>query len=77
MNEIVEKIIDIVCSYQGMNKDGVNGNSNLISDIGLSSFDVVSLTCQFEEKFGLEIPDRKIRTFQTIKDVAEFIYDNV
>lgn len=77
MNEIVEKIIDIVCSYQGMNKDGVNDNSNLISDIGLSSFDVVSLTCQFEEKFGLEIPDRKIRTFQTIKDVAEFIYDNV
>lgn len=70
---MLEKIIDIVCEYNGVEKEKVTLESKLIKDVGLSSFDVTELVCRFEEEFDIEIPDRKISTFQTIGDVYEFI----
>lgn len=76
MIKLLEKVIEIICDYQGIDKAGVSENSNLISDIGLSSFDVVSLACKFEEEFNIEIPDRKIRSLQTVGDIVKFIEEN-
>lgn len=73
---MLEKVIKIICDYQGLDASSVTENSNLISDLGLSSFDVVSLACKFEDEFDIEIPDRKIRSLQTIKDIVDFIEEN-
>lgn len=73
---MLEKVIKIICDYQGLDATNVTENSNLISDLGLSSFDVVSLACKFEDEFDVEIPDRKIRSLQTIKDIVDFIEEN-
>ena len=70
---MLEKIINIICEYSGVEKEKVSKESKLIKDIGLSSFDVTELVCKFEEEFDIEIPDRKISTFQTIEDIFEFI----
>lgn len=73
---MLEKVIKIICDYQGLDASGITEDSNLISDLGLSSFDVVSLACKFEDEFDVEIPDRKIRSLQTIKDIVDFIEEN-
>ena len=38
MIKLLEKVIEIICDYQGIDKASVSENSNLISDIGLSSY---------------------------------------
>lgn len=73
---MLERVIKIICDYQGLDTSCVTENSNLISDLGLSSFDVVSLACKFEDEFEIEIPDRKIRSLQTVKDIVDFIEEN-
>lgn len=66
---MLDKIIEIISTYQGISKEKINLDSNLIKDIELSSFDVTELVCKFE----IEIPDRKISTFQTVRDIYEYI----
>lgn len=73
---MLERVIKIICDYQGLDASCITENSNLISDLGLSSFDVVSLACKFEDEFEIEIPDRKIRSLQTVKDIVDFIEEN-
>ena len=68
-----DKVIDIISSYQGIDKENINESSNLIKEIGLSSFDVTELVCKFEDEFDTQIPDRKISTFQTVGDIVKFI----
>ena len=70
---MLDKIIETISEYQGMEKEKINVNSNLIKDVGLSSFDVTELVCRFEDEFNIEIPDRKIATFQTVEDIYNFI----
>ena len=73
---MLKKVIEIISNYQGIEPKSINEDSKLISDIGLSSFDVVSLVCEFEQEFGISIPDRDIKKFKIIKDVVDYIKDN-
>jgi len=49
----------------------------LEGDLGLSSFDVVEIVTEFEEAFGIEIPDRDISRFVCVKDIVEYLKERV
>lgn len=68
-----EKVIEIICKYQKIDPNTVTMHSNLMKDVGLSSFDVINLVCSFEEEFNVEIPDRSITSVRTIEDVVKMI----
>lgn len=63
----------ILSKYTTVNKDEITENSVLTADLGLSSFDVVSIVSDFEDEFDIEIPDRDIRKLVTVKDIIEYI----
>ena len=46
---------------------------DLKADLGLNSLDLVNLACVVEDEFDIEIPDRNIKDFRTVKDVLLFI----
>lgn len=68
-----EKVIEIICKYQKIDPKTVTLQSNLMKDVGLSSFDVINLVCSFEEEFDVEIPDRSITSVRTIEDVVKML----
>ncbi len=45
----------------------------MTADLGLSSFDVVSIVSDFEDEFDIEIPDKDIRKFVTIGDIIMYL----
>ena len=49
----------------------------LESELGLSSFDVVSVATDFEEQFHIEIPDRDLGGFVTVKDIMNYLEERV
>ncbi len=55
----------------------ITENSMLEADLGLSSFDVVEIVTEFEEAFGIEIPDRDISRFVCVKDIVEYLKERV
>lgn len=68
-----EKVIEIISKYQKIDPKTVTPQSNLMKDIGLSSFDVINLVCSFEEEFDVEIPDRSVTSVRTIEDIVRMI----
>lgn len=63
----------ILSKYTTVNKDEITENSVLTADLGLSSFDVVSIVSDIENEFDIGIPDRDIRKFVTVKDIIDYI----
>ncbi len=70
---MLEKLRQILVDQTGDDHISINKDTVLISDLGLSSFDLVNLACAVEDEFDIEIPDRAIRQLKTVGDVADFI----
>ena len=70
---MIEKLTNIIREYTGDDSISINENTVLISDLGLSSLDLVNLVCTVEDEFDVEIPDRAIKDFKTVGDVMNFI----
>ena len=70
---MLERLINIIREYTGDKNIKVDENTVLISDLGLSSLDLVNLVCAVEDEFDVEISDRAIKNFRTIGDVIAFI----
>ena len=70
---MLERLNKIIRNYTGDNNRTVTENTVLISDLGLNSFDLISLVCEVEDEFNIEIPDRAIKELKTVGDVIEFI----
>ncbi len=42
-------------------------------DLGADSLDTVELIMEFEKEFGIQIPDEKAETIQTVGDAVNYI----
>lgn len=74
MKETEEKLVAIICDYVDIQPEEVDVNMSLKFDIGLDSFGLVSLICTIENEFDIAIPDNKLMDFETLNDMATFIY---
>lgn len=72
---MLQIIIAILSKYTKTDSSLITEDTILTSDLGLSSYDVVSLVADFEDEFDIEIPDKDLRIFQTVKDIILYIED--
>jgi len=61
----------------GLEYDEIQMESELINDLGADSLDIVELIMAFEEEFNIEIPDEDAENIRTVKDVVNYIYNNL
>lgn len=74
---MIDKIKAILSEYSGISTNVMSEETKLVSDLGLSSLDVVNIVVAFEEEFNIEIPDSEIKNFHTIKDISSYLNDIV
>jgi len=72
----LEKIKKIVVENLGVNEAEVTENAKFIDDLGADSLDTVELIMQFEEEFGLEIPDEDAEKILSVKHALDYINNN-
>ena len=70
---MLNKVISIISEYQDIPADTIHADSQLVGDLGFTSYDVVSLVGKFEDEFDIEVPDRKIKLMKTVDDIVKFI----
>lgn len=70
---MLEKIAEILSKYT---KEEITAESTLVNDLGLSSFDIVSIVTAFEDEFDIEISDRDIRKLVSVTDIMDYIENN-
>ena len=75
MENILERVIDIVAEELAVDRDEVTEDSSFIEDLGADSLDVVELVMAFEEEFDVEIPDEDAEDIRTVEDAVSYLED--
>ena len=74
---MLETLTKIIREHTGDESIIINEVMDLKADLGLNSLELVNLVCVVEDEFNIEIPDRNIKDFRTVKDVIQFIEEQL
>ena len=77
MSEHFDKIKEIVIDKLGIEEAKVTVDSKFIDDLGADSLDTVELIMQFEEEFGIEIPDDDAENLLSVKQAVDYITEKL
>ena len=73
MSEHYDKVKEIIIDKLGVEESKITLESKFIDDLGADSLDTVELIMQFEEEFGIEIPDEDAENLLSVGQAVDFI----
>ncbi len=76
MEEVFDKVKEIIVEQLGVAENTVTPEASFIDDLGADSLDIVELIMSLEEEFDMEIPDADAEKIVTVNDVVEYIKNN-
>ena len=68
-----KKVIEIMANYLGLKEEDITSDMDLMDDLNINSYDIMSIIGRFEDEFDIEVPDEDIRNFITVADVINYI----
>ena len=73
IEEIEQKVIDIVAEQMGVDKAEITRDTSFINDLNADSLDTVELVMEFEDEFEMSIPDEEAEKIQTVGQAIDYI----
>lgn len=73
---IFERIKELLNDQLDISADIMTMDSNIATDLGADSLDVVELLIAIEDEFDVEIPDEEIENIKTVGDLVKYIETN-
>ncbi len=73
IDEIEQKVIDIVAEQMGVDKAEITRDTSFINDLNADSLDTVELVMALEEEFEIEIPDEDAEKITTVQQAIDYI----
>ncbi|MGI6199214.1 MAG: phosphopantetheine-binding protein [Christensenellales bacterium] len=70
---MLEQVIQIIRGQLEEPGLALSAQTNLLTDLQLNSLELVELVCALEDAFELEVPEKDLRKFVTIGDVASYL----
>lgn len=74
--EIISQILAILEDVAEVSPEDVNEDSVLMDDLDLSSMEILTIVADLEETFGLRIPEKELRKFVTMGDLADYLAEH-
>ena len=68
-----DKVKDVIVDKLGVEEDTIKSEAHFVNDLGADSLDTVELIMEFEEEFGIEIPDDDAEKITTVGSAVEYI----
>ncbi len=68
-----EKVIGIVSEQLNIPKEDIKSASNFVADLKADSLDLVELVMEFEDHFGVQIPEADQAKIVTVGDAVKYI----
>ena len=68
-----QELKKIVSDYNSLSVDKIDCSMDIQTELGLDSFSVISVVCDIEDKFGIEVPDEDFNKLRTLNDVISYI----
>lgn len=73
LENLDEKVINIVSEQLNVSVDEVTLASNYLDDLKADSLDLVELVMEFEDEFGITVPDEDYEKISTVGDSISYI----
>ena len=68
-----EKVRQLLATACPVDTEEITMEKHLVRDLELDSFGLMEMVMAFEDEFGIEIPDRDLRLFDTVRDVVVYL----
>ena len=73
VQEIENKVIEIISEQMGVDKSEITRETSFINDLNADSLDTVELVMEFEDEFDMSIPDEEAEKIQTVGAAVDYI----
>ena len=73
MSDILERVQMLTARQLDVERERGVESASFIGDLGADSLDMVELLMDFEDEFGIEIPDDMWEKFATVGDVVRYL----
>ena len=70
---MLEKLIEVICRYVDIDPTKLSAETNIRSELGLNSLELVNIAVAIEDEFDVEIPDREVMNIETLADAVAII----
>ncbi len=71
-----KRIIEIIREYVGEGTE-IKAEMNLLTDLGLTSFDLATMSADFEEEFGISLETSEMMEIKTVQDIEACIQRHI
>ncbi len=68
MFELIQEVI-----YKVTGKTNITYETDFVKDLELSSFDIMNIICEFEDRLDITIPERDVWQIHQVKDIFEYM----
>jgi acyl carrier protein len=74
MDNVEEKVKDIIVEELGVERDKLTPGASFMEDLGADSLDTVELVMAFEKEFDIDIPDEDAEKLRTVGDAMNYLH---
>jgi acyl carrier protein len=71
--EILAGLGEIVEEIAGVPADEVTPSKSFVDDLDIDSLSMVEIAVAAQDKFGVEIPDDRLKDLTTVQDVVNYV----
>jgi len=70
---MLKEIKTLVSKVVKLPEDKIDPNANLFSDFGVDSLLGVEIFAALDKKYGIEVPEEKLRAINTLNDIVRLV----
>jgi acyl carrier protein len=71
--DILTSLGEIIDEVAGVPADQVTAEKSFVDDLDIDSLSMVEIAVAAQDKFGVEIPDDRLKDLKTVQDVVEYV----
>ena len=71
-----DKIIEVIIDKLGVDEAAITKEAHFVNDLGADSLDTVELIMEFEEEFGIEIPDEDAEKITNVSSAVKYVEEH-
>lgn len=75
--EVVDKIIEFAAMAFNKDASAIMEDTNIVEELGVASSQRVAMSASIENDFDVMIPVARFGKFETIKDLVDFVMDEI
>ena len=72
-----EKLKKIISEQLYVDESKITMDSDIVEDFEADSIEMVDIVMDIEDEFGVEVPDEILDKLVTVKDVVDYIEENM